>query len=415
MTYDANQRSERILIALSFACFLVLGMAAGLLGVAWPSMRADFQLPLDAISGVLITSTIGFVIGSVIAGNWIARRGLIQFLTLATAFAAAGLIGYALAPSWWWFVVFGLLAGFGSGGIDTGLNIYVAGSQNVRTMNWMHACFGIGAAAGPLLMTAAVTTGLGWRYGYALTGMIALVLLLVFFLLSRQGFAARERSVQEEIGEARRESILDAAAPRETVRLLAVWLAVLLFFLYTGVESTAGQWTFTLFTESRGVTAAAAGVLTSVFWAMLTLGRVVFGAAAQRIGIDRMLRLSMVGTLAMALLVVTQNTWAGFVGIAGMGLALSAIFPTLTAETPHRVGIRHAANTIGYQTGGASIGFAVLPGLAGTLAARSGLEVIGWILVISSALMLVTNEIAIIVAHRDARRRKAEREAAALQ
>ncbi|MEZ4516354.1 MAG: MFS transporter [Chloroflexota bacterium] len=130
----------------------------------------------------------------------------------------------------------------------------------------------------------------------------------------------------------------------------------------------SGQWTFTLFTESRGVSVAAAGALTSIFWAMLTLGRVVFGAAAQRIGINRLLRLSMIATVGASALVVIGSVWTGFLGIALLGLTLSIIFPTLTAETPNRVGVEHAANGIGLQTGGASIGFAVMPGLAGALA-----------------------------------------------
>ena len=76
-----------------------------------------------------------------------------------------------------------------------------------------------------------------------------------------------------------------------TLRLPMVWLSVLLFLLYTGVESTAGQWTYTWFTESRAASAYLAGTMTSVFWAMLTVGRVVFGAGAARIGVERLLRL----------------------------------------------------------------------------------------------------------------------------
>lgn len=408
MTPTTARRDGRILIGLAFACFVALGAAAGLLGVGWPSIQAEFGLSLDAIAGVLVTSTAGFVAGSVIAGNAISRRGLIPFLIAATAVAGIGLFGYALAPSWWIYVAVGLLAGFGSGAIDTGLNIFVAGSQSVRTMNWMHACFGIGATAGPLIMTVFLTAGHSWRLAFVVVGLIQLALSLAFVPLLRRDYSQAHQPSQADLEDAN-ESILDVASPRQTLRLLAVWLAVLMFLLYTGVEATAGQWTFTLFTESRGVSTAAAGTLTSVFWAMLTVGRVVFGAAAQRVGIDRLLRGSMVFTLLASILVVSGNVWAGFIGIALMGLSLAAIFPTLTAETPRRVGVRHAANTIGYQTGGASVGFALLPALAGTLAAQIGLEVIGWVLVVGSALMLIVNEVAIAVARRDAHRRSLER------
>lgn len=407
-----TQRDSRILIILAFACFGALGIATSLLGVGWPSIRSEFDLPLDAVAAVLVSSTVGFVGGSILAGNTISRRGLIPFLVAATGIGAVGLFGYALAPSWWVYVALGLLAGLGSGATDTGLNIFVAGSQSVRTMNWMHACFGVGATVGPLIMTAVLTSGLSWRLGYGIVAIIQTALCLAFIPLLRRDYSQVHQPARRATNEPPEESILDAASPRHTLRLLAVWLAVLVFLLYTGVESTAGQWTFTLFTESRGVSTAAAGTLTSVFWAMLTVGRVVFGAAAQRIGIDRLLRLSMIVTLLASILVVSGGVWTGLLGIALMGLSLAAIFPTLTAETPRRVGVRHAANTIGYQTGGASVGYALLPALAGALAARLGLEVIGWVLVVGSLAMLVVNEMAIVVGRRDARRRSLERLAA---
>lgn len=405
MDIEGLRRNDQILIILSFVCFGALGFTTGLLGVAWPSIRSDFNLPLDALAAVLISSTIGFAAGSFVSGSTISRRGPILFLMVSCGLAAMGLFGYALAPGWGTFVALGLIAGLGSGLIDTGLNILVAGSQSVRTMNWMHACFGVGAAIGPLLMTAIITIGLSWRLGYAAIGVVQLMLAIVFLLLLGRDFSVARTTIPDQAAEQTSANILDAAPPSATLRLLAVWLAVLLFFLYTGVESTAGQWTFTLFTESRGVSVAAAGALTSIFWAMLTLGRVVFGAAAQRIGINRLLRLSMIATVGASALVVIGSVWTGFLGIALLGLTLSIIFPTLTAETPNRVGVEHAANGIGLQTGGASIGFAVMPGLAGALAERAGLESIGWVLVIGSLLMLVVNEWAIAIARRDAARR----------
>lgn len=406
MLPETARRDSRILIALSFANFGALGVAAGLLGVGWPSIQAEFGLSLDAIAGVLASSTVGFVAGSVVAGKVISRRGLIAFLIAANAIAAAGLLGYTLSPSWAAFVVIGLLAGLGSGSIDTGLNIFMAGSQSVRTMNWMHAFFGVGAALGPLIMTAVLTAGVSWRLGYGLITVVQALLCLAYLPLLHRDYSQAHQPAQRTVDEPPRESILDVAAAGQTLRIPAVWMAVLLFLLYTGVEATAGQWTFTLFTESRGVSTAAAGTLTSVFWAMLTLGRVVLGAGAQRIGIERLLRLSMITTAVASLLVVVGSTWTGFLGIGLMGFALAAIFPTLTAETPRRVGVQHAATTIGYQTGGASVGYALLPALAGALAARVGLESIGWVLVVGSVLMLVVNEVAVAIARRDARRKR---------
>ncbi len=386
---------NRYTLILGFACFIALGMMNGVLGVAWPSIRQTFGLSLDALVALLITSTIGFAVGSVLASKLMARLGAGWALLVANLLGAAGLVGYVLAPGWWVLVAFGLLTGWANGTIDTALNIYVAATRTVRTMNWMHACFGVGATIGPLLMTVIVGVGLSWRWGYVVGVLIHLALGVLYLTVVR---SMTFRGLSHTTG-----SDLSArpASMSATLRLPMVWLGILLFLLYTGVESTAGQWTYTWFTESRAASAYLAGTMTSAFWAMLTVGRVVFGAGAARIGVERLLRLSMMGTVLAAALLLVRSLPIGFVAIGLMGLSLAAIFPTLTSDAPNRVGARHAANTIGIQTGAASVGFAVLPGLAGVLAERAGLESLGPFLVVSALLMLGVNQLAVALMRRE--------------
>ena len=381
---------QRYTMLLAFACFVAQGIMSGMLGVAWPSIRATFGLSLDALVALLIASTIGYVLGSFLASQLLARIGVGWALLLTNLVSAAGFFGYVLAPGWGVLAAFGLLTGWGAGTTGTVLNIYVASTRTVRTMNWMHASFGVGATIGPLLMTAIVTAGVSWRLGYAIGAFIHLGLGLLFLT------AVRTMTFRG-VNHATVEDPLARPAPiSATLRLPMVWLSILLFLLYTGVESTAGQWTYTWFTESRAASAYVAGAMTSVFWAMLTVGRVVFGAGAARIGVTRLLRLSMIGAVLSAVLLLLPSLPVGFVAIALMGLSLSAIFPTLTADAPRRVGARHAGNAIGLQTGAASIGLAVLPGLAGVIAARVGLEALGPFLVFAALLMLLVNQLAVV-------------------
>jgi fucose permease len=397
-----SSAKRRLTLGLAFACFVALGMTTGLLGVAWPSMRGTFELPLDALVALLASSTAGFVAGSVLAGQAMARIGIGRFLLIANLLAAAGYFAYAIAPDWWVLVSIGLLTGLAGGAIDTGLNIYVAATHTVRIMNWMHAMFGVGATIGPLIMTLVVGVGMGWQLGYVIAALVYLVLGVLFIpVLGTMDFRGMAHISSD--GEDR---AVHLPPPAETLRLPIVLLSILLFLLYTGVESTAGQWTFSLFTEARSVSTYLAGIMTSVFWAMLTIGRIVFGAAAARLGINRLLRWSILGTVVSAALFMIPTLAVGFVAVGLMGLSLAAIFPTLTSDTPNRVGMRHAANAIGFQTGAASIGFAALPGLAGVLAARLGLEMLGPFLLITAVMMLITNEVAIWLVGRNRRRKR---------
>lgn len=64
------------LIALALIAFVGLGMPDGLLGVGWPSLRADFAVPLDALGSLLVAGVAGYTT----SGFWRGRcwRGLAQ-------------------------------------------------------------------------------------------------------------------------------------------------------------------------------------------------------------------------------------------------------------------------------------------------------------------------------------------------
>lgn len=394
MTKD-SAADGRLALGLAFSCFAAQGIANGMLGVAWPSIRATFGLSLDVLVVLFISSTIGYLIGSIMAGRVMSRLGIGRSLLIGNLAAAAGFFGYALSPGWWVMVVLAILVGWTSGSIGASLNIFVAATRTVRAMNWMHAMYGVGATIGPLIMTAAIGSLVGWRLGYIVAGAIHLTLGLLFLtVVNRMNYRGMLPSMD-------RNGVRATASPSVTIRLPIVILGIALFLLYTGVETTAGQWSFSLFTEDRSMSLYLAGISTSIYWAMLTLGRILFGATANRIGINRLLRYSMAGTVLSAALLIIPTPSAGIIALALMGLSLSAIFPTLMSDTPNRVGAAHVSSAIGFQTGAASLGLALLPGVAGVLAARLGLEVIGLYLVFASSLMLITNEIATRLARRN--------------
>ncbi|WP_168274152.1 hypothetical protein [Rhizobium leguminosarum] len=50
-----------ILTTLAFLAFISLGLPNGLLGVSWPSIRADFSLPLDRLGLLVAVTTAGYI------------------------------------------------------------------------------------------------------------------------------------------------------------------------------------------------------------------------------------------------------------------------------------------------------------------------------------------------------------------
>jgi fucose permease len=386
-TGRAGRRTQVPLLILAFVGFISLGLPDGLLGVAWPSIRRTFGTSLDSLGALLLLTTAGYLLSSITSGRIVGRFGVGLLLAMSGFVTAAGLFGYATAPAWWVMILLGLLVGIGAGAIDAGLNAYVAVNHSPRVLNWLHASFGLGATVGPLIMLAVFNLGQSWRWGYAVVGLLQLGL-GACFLRTASRWQTTPRQPEQRASRSEPTPRL-----RETARLPLAWLGILVFFVYTGTEAAAGQWAYSLFTEARDVPASRASFWVSAYWGTFTVGRLVAGIFVNRVSAVRLVRVSIILVLGGAgLFWLNPSELLGFLGLALIGLACAPIFPSLIASTPRRIGPDHAANLIGFQIGAAGLGIALVPGLAGVLAERFGLEAFPPLLVVAAALLLLLHE-----------------------
>ena len=361
------------LIILAFVAFISLGMPDGLLGVAWPSIRTSFSIPLDAIGMLLSATVAGYLTSSFLSGPLIGRWGVGRVLAASCAMTGMALIGYTLVPVWWMMVLLGVLAGLGAGAIDAGLNTYVAAHFGEGLMQWLHACYGIGVTLGPIIMTVALTSLDSWQVGYRVVGGFQLAL-AACFVMTLPMWNREDAST----GRDEPKRLTDYKTPLgETLREPRVWLSTLLFFLYVGAEISLGTWTYSLLSESRGIAAALAGIWVGIFWGTFTVGRVVAGLYAKRVGVNLMVLGGLVGAFFGAVLLAWNPTEsANLLALILIGFSIAPIFPALMSGTSRRVGARFAANTIGLQIAATGLGAAVIPSALGVLANQSSLEII---------------------------------------
>lgn len=359
------------LLILSYVAFISLGMPDGLHGVAWPSVRQTFGLPLDAIGLLMVFGTAGYSLSGFVNGALVRRLGVGGLLALSCALTSTALLIYSVTPLWPLFVTAALLGGLGAGAIDAGINTYVEHHYSERMMQWLHGSFGIGITMGPLIMTGALGITGAWRYGYALVCLFQAGLAIVFYFtrpLWLDGGTGEDESRGEEGPQ---------ASLGRTLRNPRALMSMAMFFIYTGAEVGLGLWAYSLLTESRAVDSTLAGFITGSYWAMFTLGRFTAGWYSKRFSNRQILFFSLLasGGGAVILLVFT-GLWGSVGGIGLIGLSIAPIFPCLMSDTSGRVGPEHTANTIGMQISAAGLGAAVVPALAGILARHMGLEVL---------------------------------------
>ena len=384
-----NPRPGLILIALAFAGFVSLGLPDGLNGVAWPSIRSYFNLPVDSLGSLLVMFTFGYLLSSFISGRLLSFMSVGTLLALSCVATAVSLIGYALAAAWSMMLMLGALAGFGAGAIDAGLNTFAATQFNARMVNWLHACYGAGAAIGPLIMTGVLSAHHPWQRGYALVGAGQFGL-AICFVLTRKSWRVTHPPVLEPSS-----SIpVTQASNLSTLKLPVAWLSMAVFFVYTGIEAAAGTWSYSLFTESRGLPMKSACMWVSVYWGSLSVGRLLSGIVVGFVPAARLLRLCIViMSLGAAMICLNVAPQLSFVGLGLLGLASAPIFPSLIAATPARLGPAHTANSIGFQIAAAVLGQSLLPALVGVLAVKFGLGIVGPALLVAALLLLALYQV----------------------
>lgn len=373
------------LIILAYVAFIGLGMPDGLLGVAWPSIRGSFSIPLDAIGMLLTAVMAGYMTSSFLSGPVVTRVGVGRVLAASCAMTGVALFGYTLVPEWWMMVLLGVVAGLGAGAIDAGLNTYVAAHFSEGLMQWLHASWGVGITFGPIIMTIGLTTLGSWHVGYRIVGGFQL-LLAACFLSTLVMWGHGETPVPSE--EPKR--LTDYKTPMgETLRQPQVWLSVFLFFMYVGAEAALGTWTYSLLTESRGIDPKVAGFWAGSYWATFTVGRAVAGLFAKRAGVNLLVLGGLVGALLGAVLLVWNPSQAiNLLAVGLIGFSIAPIFPAMMSGTSQRVGAHFAANTIGMQMAATGLGTAVIPSLMGIFARQISLEIIPICLLAVYALLL---------------------------
>lgn len=372
------------LLCIIYLAFVSLGLPDGVLGVAWPFIRAEMGLPLESVGLLLTLLLVLSAFSSVVSGFVLARLGTGLTTTLSGIITGIGLLGFAVAPGFWWLALCIVPLGLGQGAVDSGLNLYVARHYSSRHMNWLHCFWGVGAAGGPVIMTVALTVA-GWRQGYGVIAVMQLGLALVLWWSLRAGLWAEDGQ--------------DAAAnaePCEDAGLSGVGeqtLAVLLFFLYVGMEYSVGLWLNSLLVEARQIPVARAGLTVSAFYASIMAGRFLSGIVVNRLGNTGMIRAGLVIAVGgAACLWGSDGYWFALVGAVLMGLGFAPVYPCLMHETPRRFRKCVSERLIGFQVGAACLGGSVISSGLGFFMARTSLEMLCPALLILIGCTLAGNE-----------------------
>lgn len=348
---------------IAFGGFVILGLPTGMLGIAWPSIRAELNAPLAGLGVVLAAMTVTEFASSALSGAVRQRFGTIALLLLPTALAAIGLLLFAMAQTWPTIVLAAAVLGAGLGLLDAAFNTEAALRRGIRFMAALHASWAVGATLGPALIGLVLVAAGSWRLGYAVAAIAFVAFAIATYLVRDDLAAAPEREdAPSAASGARRWSVMGAA----------------LMFVYVGIELGAGQWSFTRLTADGALTDGVAGLAVFLYWSGLAAGRVALALFGTRVSAERLIDLSVAAAFASALAFwILPPQVAALLALPSLGLSLSVFVPLLLFLIPRRVGRAAAPHVIGYLVAAGMIGGAVLPAGIGLVLQSTGVASLG--------------------------------------
>ena len=356
-----------LLLLVIYLAFISLGLPDSLLGPAWPTMYVDLAVPIHYAGFISMIVAGGTVVSSLWSAKLINRLGVAAVTTGSVLMTALALLGFSFSDHFIYLCLLAIPLGLGAGCVDAALNNYVALHYEARHMNWLHCFWGVGAAAGPIIMARQLAGGQGWSSGYLTVGLLQMALVMVLLLSLRLWAKGPDGTAGEGEGH---------VGFRTMLRIPGLKYALATFFCYCSVEATFGLWGASYLVFARHLEADAAAWMVSVYYIGITAGRFISGLIAGWLS-NRQLVYVGQGIIALGILALLLPYDALVLpGFLAVGLGCAPVFPALLHETPRNFGKRYAQAAMGMQMASAYVGITLMPLLFGKLASYLGYAVL---------------------------------------
>ncbi len=345
----ASARSWRDPVPAYWSTFIAIGMALSVLGPALSQLRDTVGTDNGGIAILFVAQSLGYLIGPLTFGRLFDRD-----LGHAMMLASLGVIVVAISllpsvDSLPGLFVICALNGLGCSIVDTGGNTLLLwarrGTDSAPAMNVLHLLFGVGALSAPLLVDV------GLRTAVTVNTVVAFAV---------GGFLATRTQPSCELG-VRPAADGAAADPR----MLA--LVTMFFVLYVGVEIGFAGWIHTYAEEIRLPGKSAPALLTALFWATFTVGRLIAVPVSRRIGPYAMVLWSSVIAVVAALLLTIGDSATAMVWISTglFGIGVAAQFPMMVSFADDHLHL--SGSDTAWFVAGAGAGGLMMPWVIGQI------------------------------------------------
>ncbi len=357
-----NQTTKTVqplmLTAAYYLSFTVLGLATAAEGPSLPTLAKHTSSPLALISLIFVFGSLGYLLGSLIGGRAYDRFHGHRFMAFSMLAMLSASVIFPLASKLWLLSLAAFASGLGKGALDVGCNTllqWVHGEKIGPFMNGLHFSFGVGSFLSPILLAQIISITHEIYWVFWIIALLTLPLAIWFWFLPEPS--------------AHLKSDVQGHSP---IPFLPVLLIVLAFVVYVGAEVGFSNWIYTYAITLNLATTITAAYLTSAFWGLFTIGRLLGVWTAARFSPRSILFTDLAGCLASLGLIIFGRASAPllWVGSSILGLSMASIFPTILILAGKK--LRVTGTITGWFLVGSGAGGMLLPWLIGQAFALIG-------------------------------------------
>jgi FHS family glucose/mannose:H+ symporter-like MFS transporter len=329
-----SSRLTWLITAAAFYAFFVFGFSDNLKGPTLPALLQDLHLNYSLGGTILFGAYGGFLVATLLTGLLSELAGKRAVLLMAGVCLTIGIFGYSSSSTVVPLTASMVALGLGLGSIELGANSLIVELHSKRRgllLNLLAVFHGAGSMVAPLYAGWLLNQGVPWRDVYRWAWVAVGILIAAFLILPYRRPAPDPSKPRPR---------LDFSVLRRrafTTEMAWFYLAI---GVYTALELGVASWIVEFLQKARGQSVTTSTASLSLFFAMITLGRLLGSFVVERVGYLRTILIASLGAALFAALGIFAPPGLSIL-LPLSGIFLSIIFPTLTAE----VSSRHADNT----------------------------------------------------------------------
>lgn len=338
--------------------FFINGMVVLLIGAVLPYLISDAHISYGTAGGLLSAMAVGNLFASFICPLLSEKHGRKRTVVMLAALFPVCLTVITFLPPVSILYLCFFLMGTGRGTVSIFNNSMINdyGDGTPAALNILHTFFALGAFIAPFLTSSMIELSFSWKH--ILYAMAAL------YLTSLAGFASMPLDKEDS------RKVKTAADKRSGsasyLKSFQFFCMGLILFFYMGVENCVNGWFVTYLQDIGVMSDSYATNLVSVTWIVIMAGRITCAWLSGRVSKQLLLLVNCIGsTLALFLLISSQNIVLITIAMALIGFFLAGIYPTSVAGA-------------GALLKGTASGMAVLMAMS-ALGGIIAPQIVGWI------------------------------------